>query len=160
MVEARLRAADVLYVAGGNHYHLADAFTSGGFAPLLRELLDEQVYVGESAGSMIFTPHLATGPSAMRDRDQLELLGLDAVTAPVELFDWYLKPHLGSPDSPERTDAWAAERAALLGVPAWFIDDDTALLVRDPDAGPDVVSEGRWLRFGAGGRPVEGGLAS
>ena len=119
--------------------------------PLFRELVETKVYVGESAGAMIFTPHLATGPGAMLDQTDMDSLGIDGVEPAVSLFDWYLKPHLGSPSFPERNDDWAAERARLLGVPAWFIDDDTALLIDDPLRDPDVISEGRWLRFGPGG---------
>ena len=35
--------------------------------------------------------------------------------------------------------------------PVWFLDDSTALVVRDPAVEPEVVSAGHWLRFGDGG---------
>jgi dipeptidase E len=34
--------------------------------------------------------------------------------------------------------------SARLGGPVYFIDDDTALLVRDPASAPDVISTGQW----------------
>jgi dipeptidase E len=151
LVEERLRAADVIYVGGGNHYYLAHTIRLRGLQPLFRESLETKVYVGESAGSMIFTPHLSMGAAAMLDQGDLHSLGIESVEPAVDLFDWYFKPHLGSPEFPERSDEWAVERARLLGVPAWFVDDDTALLIRDPSRDPEVISEGRWLRFGSGG---------
>ncbi|MFT4030298.1 MAG: Type 1 glutamine amidotransferase-like domain-containing protein [Protaetiibacter sp.] len=151
LVEDRLRSADVVYVGGGNHYWLAHTIAARGLKPLFGELLATKVYLGESAGSMIFTPLLTTGAAAMQDQAELDSLGIASVEPAVDLFDWYLKPHLGSPLFPARTDEWAAERHRLLGGPAWFIDDDTALLIRDPVDDPEVVTEGRWLRFGDSG---------
>lgn len=154
VVEGRLRDADVVYVHGGNHYFLAHSIQTRGLQPLFRKLVESKVYVGESAGSMIFTPHLSTGAAAIGDQTDMEFLGIESVEPAVDLFDWYFKPHLHSPVFEERTDDWAKEHARLLGVPSWFVDDDTALLVTDPSPEPTVVSEGSWLQFGAGGTPV------
>lgn len=143
MVVDRLRAADVIYVEGGNHYHLARSIARDGIATDLLELLESRVYVGASAGSMIFSRNLTTASAAqVGDLEDLHVLGADSIEPPIGLFDWYLKPHLGSPWFPERTDAWADEVAAAAEFPVWFIDDDTAIRVRGDQV--DVVSEGRW----------------
>jgi dipeptidase E len=33
----------------------------------------------------------------------------------------------------------------------WFLDDESALVLRDPAAEPVVVSAGQWRRFGPDG---------
>lgn len=154
IVETRLRSADVILGYGGSNLWLAHAWTSTGLAGILPELLDEKVYVGWSAGSMIFSRLQAAAVEAFDD-DELELFGLPATEPALALFDWFVMPHLGAPYFEDASDAWAARHAARLGGPSWFIDDDTALLVRDPASDPEVVSSGRWLRFDAAGNPVE-----
>ncbi|MGD6741492.1 Type 1 glutamine amidotransferase-like domain-containing protein [Streptomyces sp. BH106] len=143
LVLDRLLHADVIYVAGGNHYHLARSITGNGLADAFLEALESRVYVGFSAGSMIFSRHL-TGHSAdvIGDTADLHALGATTVEPPFGLFDWYLKPHLNSPDFPDRDDAWAERIAARADFPIYFIDDETAVLVRDGKV--DVISEGRW----------------
>ncbi|MHC5262653.1 Type 1 glutamine amidotransferase-like domain-containing protein [Streptomyces sp. UC4497] len=143
LVLDRLLHADVIYVAGGNHYHLARSITGNGLADAFLEALESRVYVGFSAGSMIFSRHL-TGHSAdvIGDTADLHALGATTVEPPFGLFDWYLKPHLNSPDFPDRDDAWAERIAARADFPIYFIDDETAVLVRDGKV--DVISEGGW----------------
>ncbi|MGX9891334.1 Type 1 glutamine amidotransferase-like domain-containing protein [Streptomyces sp. NPDC002276] len=143
LVFDRLLRADVVYVEGGNHYHLARSITGNGLADGFLKALENRVYVGVSAGSMIFSQNL-TGHSAdvIGDTADLRLLGATTVQPPFALFDWYLKPHLHSPDFPERDDAWADRITERADFPIYFIDDDTALRVRDGEV--DVVTEGRW----------------
>ncbi|WP_433222318.1 Type 1 glutamine amidotransferase-like domain-containing protein [Dactylosporangium sp. CS-047395] len=139
----RLARADVIYAGGGNHYHLARSITGNGLAAGLLELLERRVWVGMSAGSMMFSRHLHDGTAGIfDDAHDLHVLGAGTVEPPFGLFDWYLKPHLDSPDFPQRDDAWADRIAARAGFPIYFIDDDTALQV-DGDA-VDVLTEGRW----------------
>jgi dipeptidase E len=143
VVVERLRRADVLFAEGGNHYHLARSIAGNGLTEDLLALLEDRVWVGASAGSMIFSRHLSThSAEVIGDVADLRLLGVDAIEPPFGLLDWYLKPHLGSPDFPERDDAWADDLARRADFPIRFIDDDTAIRVRGDEV--DVVSEGRW----------------
>lgn len=143
MVLDRLRRADVIYVEGGNHYHLARSITGNGLAGGFREVLEGRVYVGVSAGSMIFSRNLTVhSAEVVEDTADLHMLGATTLEPPFGLFDWYLKPHLDSPDFPERDDAWADRIAARADFPIYFIDDQTAIRVRGDKV--DVVSEGRW----------------
>jgi dipeptidase E len=143
MVLDRLLHADVVYVEGGNHYHLARSITGNGLADGFLEALDGRVYVGTSAGSMIFSRNLtAHSADVIGDAADLHVLGARTVEPPFGLFDWYLKPHLYSPNFPERDDAWADRIVERADFPIYFIDDDTAVRVRDDKV--DVVSEGRW----------------
>ena len=150
LIETRLRAADVILGYGGSNIWLAHAWTATGLAPLLRELLDEKIYVGWSAGSMIFSRLHAAAVRALDD-DEPELFELTDVAAAVPLFDWFVLGHLGAEYFPHWTDDWAAEVAGRMGGPTWFLDDESALLVRDPDGEPEVVSSGHWVRFDASG---------
>lgn len=122
-------------------------------APVLRELLDEKVYIGLSAGSMIFSTLHAAVIEALDDRAEVEMLELDSVGPALPLFDWFVFPHLGAPYFPGATDEWAAQAAARLEGEAWFLDDASALLVRDPASAPEVVSDGHWLHFDAAAAP-------
>jgi dipeptidase E len=143
LVLDRLRHADVVYVEGGNHYHLARSITENGLADGFLEALESRVYVGVSAGSMIFSKRLdEDSAEVIGDVEDLHLLGAETLRPPFGLFDWYLKPHLYSPDFPERDDAWAEAIAAKADFPIYFIDDATAVRVDGDEL--DVLSEGRW----------------
>jgi dipeptidase E len=47
-IEARLRAADVVFCYGGTNHWLAHSWRASGLAPVLRDIVQEQVYVGMS----------------------------------------------------------------------------------------------------------------
>ncbi|HEY3869690.1 MAG TPA: Type 1 glutamine amidotransferase-like domain-containing protein [Actinocrinis sp.] len=143
MVLDRLLHADVVYVQGGNHYHLARSITGNGLTDGFLEALRDRVYVGVSAGSMIFSRHLDEhSADVIGDTADLHALGATALEPPFGLYDWYLKPHLYSPDFPERDDGWADRIAARADFPIYFIDDETALRVDGDDV--KVVSGGAW----------------
>jgi dipeptidase E len=143
MVLDRLRRADVVYVEGGNHYHLARSITGNDLAAGFREALESRVYVGVSAGSMIFSRNLTEhSAEVIGDTADLHVLGATTVEPPLGLVDWYLKPHLYSADFPERDDAWADRIVARADFPIYFIDDETAVRVSGDKL--DIVSEGRW----------------
>lgn len=146
----RLRAADVVYVHGGNQYNLAAAIERQGLADLFEEIRQTKVYVGLSAGSMIWSRHLAAGVAVFGDEGQVREVGLATATAPLPVFDWYLKPHLDGALDPERTEPWARARAAVADFPIWFLADSSALLVRGERGAESVelVGEGRGLLLG------------
>lgn len=154
-IESRLRSADVLFCYGGTNHWLAHAWRKSGLAPVLRELLDEKVYVGLSAGSMIFSRLHEAAVEALDDQAEVEMLQLESVGPALPLFDWFVLTHLGAPYFPHATDEWAQRTAARLGGPAWFLEDGSALLVRDPAEDPEVVSNGHWLRFDEHGALVD-----
>jgi dipeptidase E len=159
VVLGRLRHADVIYAEGGNHYHLANSIVANGLAAEMAEILESRVYVGVSAGSMIFSRRLSkrTG-DAFDEQDDLRILGEAEARSPIGLFDWYLKPHLNSLSFPSRTPAWYERAAARLDFPVYAIDDDSAVRVRGDQT--DVVSAGEWMLLNApggatGGRGVQ-----
>ncbi|CUS05706.1 Peptidase S51 dipeptidase E [Candidatus Promineifilum breve] len=130
-----LRQADVLLVNGGDPLYLNYWMRQSGVAGLLPSLA--AVYVGLSAGSMIMAPRIGqdfvgwTPPSGGD-----ETLGL---------VDFAMFPHLDHKDLPENTLANAEKWAAGLPLPAYALDDETAIKVVDGAA--EVISEGHWKLF-------------
>jgi dipeptidase E len=154
LLESRLRAADVVLGYGGSNIWLAHAWQATGLDRLLPELLEAKVYVGWSAGSLIFSHRHAAAADALDD-DEPEIFGVADVRPAIGLFDWFELCHLGASYFPHLTAEWAAERARRMACPLWVLDDDSALLIRDADAEPEVVSSGHWLRFDASGTLVD-----
>ena len=131
-----VRQADVLLVDGGDATYLCHWMRESGLADLLPALPDS-VWVGVSAGSMVMTPRIGEyfveWPAAPDDR----ALGV---------VDFSIFPHLDA--FPTNTMDHAQLWAAGLGVPAYVIDEQTAIAVVDGCV--EVVSEGEWHRLGPG----------
>jgi dipeptidase E len=131
-----VKQTDVLLVNGGDPLYLCYWMRQSGLADLLPSLR-ETVYVGLSAGSMVMAPNIGedfVGWKPPTGGDQT--LGL---------VDFALFPHLDHEDLPENTMADAVRWAAGLSVPAYAIDDQTAIKVVDGTV--EVVSEGHWRLF-------------
>ncbi len=128
---------DALLVEGGDPLYLCYWMRQSGLADLLPELSREMVYVGLSAGIMVMAPRI--GEDFVRWKPTTggdETLGV---------VGFSMFPHLDHEDMPENSMADAERWAAALGVPAYAIDDQTALVVLDGVV--EVVSEGHWKRF-------------
>ncbi|CCH74937.1 Peptidase family S51 [Nostocoides australiense Ben110] len=125
-----VRKADVLLVAGGETTYLCHWMRESGLADILHSLQDT-VWVGVSAGSMVLTPRIGEDfvgwPSAKDDR----ALGL---------VDFSIFPHLDV--FPENTLVEAERWAADIDGPAYALDDDSAIKVSGGQL--EVVSEGQW----------------
>jgi dipeptidase E len=61
------------------------------------------------------------------------------------LVDFTLLPHLDNPDIPDNSMADAERWAARIPIPAYAIDDQTAIQVAD--GAVKGVSEGHWKLF-------------
>ena len=61
------------------------------------------------------------------------------------LVDFSIFPHVDHEDMPRNSMASAERWAAGMTVPAYAIDDETAIKVTDGDV--EVVSEGHWRLF-------------
>jgi dipeptidase E len=132
-----VQETDALLVEGGDPLYLCYWMQQSGLADLLPELPREMVYVGLSAGSMVMAPSIGEDfvrwkPPAGGDKT----LGL---------VDFALFPHLDHPSLPDNSMANAEKWAAGMPVPAYLIDDQTAIQVVDGEV--SVVSEGHWKRF-------------
>ncbi len=130
-----VQEADVLLVNGGDPLYLCYWMRQSGLADLLPSL--RAVYVGLSAGSMVMAPRIGEDFVTWRPPT-----GSDDTLG---LVDFAMFPHLDHEDLPENTMADAERWAAAMPVPAYAIDDETAIKVVDGDV--EVVSEGHWKLF-------------
>lgn len=131
-----VQQADALLVAGGDPLYLAYWMRNSGLAALLPSLHDA-VYVGVSAGSMVMAPRIG--------EDFVQWKPPTGADETLGLVGFSIFPHLNHPDLPENTMADAERWAANIGLPAYAIDDDTAIQV--VDGAVEVVSEGHWRLF-------------
>jgi dipeptidase E len=132
-----VREADVLLVNGGDALYLCHWMRQSGFVDLMPSL-NETVWVGLSAGSMVMTPRIGEDFIASKP----PITGDDITLGVV---DFSIFPHVDNPDLPENTMASAEKWAAGIGGPAYAIDDETAITVVDGAA--EVISEGHWKFF-------------
>jgi dipeptidase E len=128
-----VQETDVLLASGGDALYLCHWMRKSGLADLLPSL-DDTVWVGLSAGSMVMTPRIGDAfvgwKSASGDDEALGIV------------DFSIFPHLDNEDLPWNTMANAERWAGGLSGPAYAIDDETAIRVVDDSV--DVVSEGHW----------------
>jgi dipeptidase E len=132
-----VRETDVLLVNGGDPLFLSYWLRQSGLADLL-PTLEQTIWVGLSAGSMVMTPRIG-----------MDFVGWKPPTGggdeTLGLVDFSIFPHVDHPDLPWNTMARAEGWAAEIGGPAYAIDDQTA--IRWVDGTVDVVSEGHWQQF-------------
>jgi dipeptidase E len=131
-----VRETDVLLVGGGDALYLGYWMRNSGLADLLPSL-SKTVYVGLSGGSMVMAPVIGDefvrwNPPTGGDR----ALGV---------VDFAMFPHLDNEDLPHNSMAHAERWATGLTVPAYAIDDETA--IKWTDSTIEVVSEGHWRLF-------------
>jgi dipeptidase E len=132
----KVQETDALLVGGGDSLYLCYWMRQSGLVDLFTSLR-EVVYVGLSGGSMVMTPNIGEDfvrwtPPTGGDR----ALGI---------VDFSIFPHVDHVDMPDNSMAEAERWAAGLSVPAYAIDDQTAIKVAE--GAVDVVSEGHWKRF-------------
>jgi dipeptidase E len=130
-----VQETDVLLVNGGDPLYLCYWMRQSGLADLLASL--RAVYVGLSAGSLVMAPNI--GEDFVRWKPPT---GGDQTLG---LVEFSMFPHLDHPALPENTMADAERWAAGMTVPAYAIDDETAIRVTDGTV--EVVSEGHWKLF-------------
>jgi dipeptidase E len=130
-----VQETDVLLVNGGDPLYLCYWMRQSGLADLLPSL--RAVYVGLSAGSMVMAPNIGE-----------DFVGWTPPTGGDEtlgMVGFAMFPHLDHEDLPDNSIADAERWAAGMPVPAYAIDDQTAVKVVDGTV--EVVSEGHWQHF-------------
>jgi dipeptidase E len=131
--------ADIVLVNGGDPMYLYYWIRESGLEEMLPSLLENMVWMGLSAGSLVMAPNVGT----------------DFVSWPIPgggdetlgIVDFAICPHLDHPNMPENTMADAEEWASRMTIPCYAIDDATA--IRVVDGVVDVISEGHWKLFNA-----------
>ena len=126
---------DALLVWGGSPLYLCYWMRQSALADLLPSLRPETVYVGTSGGAMVATPDF--GGETYDDSEPLT-----GSARALGLVDFSVFPHLEREDMPDTSLANIERWAAGIRVPAYAIDDQTAIKVVDGTV--EVVSEGHW----------------
>ncbi len=126
----------VLLVNGGDALYLCHWMRQSGLADLMPSL-QNTVWVGLSAGSMVMTPRI--GGDFVQWRPPT---GDDTTLG---IVDFSICPHLAQDGMPGNSMAEAERWAAEIPGPAYAIDDETAIKVVDGTV--EVVSEGHWKLF-------------
>jgi dipeptidase E len=128
-----VRETDVLLVNGGDALYLCHWIRESGLADLLPSL-DETVWVGVSAGSMVMTPRIG--------QDFVQWTPPSGDDSTLGVVDFFICPHVNGEGMPGNTMAEAETWAAEIPGPKYVMDDETAIKVTDGTV--EVISEGQW----------------
>lgn len=153
-----LERTDALLVWGGDPLYLSYWMRQSGLTEHL-PILQNLVYVGVSAGSMIAAPVFAESYrkpyQGTGDPLTLEEMVFDAAEGEVSMnfitakgagfTDFAILPHANHKDRPDASFASARKWTAKLPVEIYAIDDQTA--IRVANGAVEVISEGRWEVF-------------
>lgn len=136
----RLQEAEVLFLGGGNTFHLMYWVQKSGLLEELPNLLKTRVYAGISAGSCI------AGPTIFNAAQNLfgETYEID-VKEGLGLVDFQVIPHLNSPYFEKIREENLQHASKDLVEPVYALDDNSA--IKFVDGKIEVVSEGKYLTF-------------
>ena len=136
----RLQQAEILFLGGGNTFHLMYWVKKSGLQDELPALLTSRVYAGISAGSCIAGPTIYNSvQNLFGEKNELELKdGLGLVN--IQII-----PHLNSPYFEKIREENIQEASKDLKEPVYALDDNSALVVVDQQI--EVVSEGKFVAY-------------
>ena len=139
--QPRFESADILFFGGGNLHYLMECVKKAGLDKLLPKWLDNKIYVGLSAGSMLVGKWWSCKiDSQLYDEpagpDRYYCLGL---------VDFFIIPHLNSNEFPKVRIENLKKTLAEIDKPIYAFDDNSAVVVNN--AKIKVVSEGIWEKI-------------
>jgi len=137
----RCREADVLWFNGGNTYYLLDWIRRSGMSTELRPLLQDKIYAGVSAGSMVAGPSVESNTSIFPEEDDHKTDDLEGL----KLVPFAVIPHLNSPNFPHARTKTIEKFANSVSYPVYALDDQSALV--SIDGSIDLVSEGEYRAY-------------
>lgn len=131
---------DVLFFEGGNTYHLMRWLDRTGLSKTLSDLLQDKVYVGVSAGSMVTNPDLVLKLNQqIYEEDMLETEQMRGLN----LVDFYFLPHLNSEWFGKMKRENIEKVGSEIDKTIYALDDQSALKIIDGNI--EVISEGEWF---------------
>ena len=139
----RLEKANILLFGGGNTYHLSYFINKSGLKEILPKLLEEKVYVGISAGSIIATHSLVF--SNQEKKEFAESIGESPGDEGLGFVKFHIRPHLNNPKFPHAILDAVESKAKNFTETVYAIDDQTAIKVDGKTI--TVISEGEWKKF-------------
>lgn len=131
-IERRLADKDVIFVVGGNTAYLKTIFDKTGFSKILPKLLEEKIYVGSSAGSMI-VGHCPTKETLLKtsgDDDDY------SVTSYLDLIPLEIIPHIHGKFSLPAADSQILPESTMQPNPVFGISDNAAVVVEEDEIYP------------------------
>ena len=136
----RIQEANVLFLGGGNTFHLMHWVEKSGLKDLLPEFLKTKVYAGISAGSCI------AGPTIYNSVQNLfgEKYNLK-IEKGLGLVDFQFIPHLNSKWFPKINEDNLEIASKELKEPVYACDDNSAVIVNENNT--NIVSEGKWKKY-------------
>jgi dipeptidase E len=135
----RLEKADVLYFEGGNPFYLMEQMQKANFIELMNTNLADKVYVGCSAGSTILGQIIIK-----RIKEEPGYKIGDGFS----LVDFNIRPHYLDPEKANITEELIQKIAQEHEKTIYAIDDETGIAVEDGNM--EIISEGKWKKFGNG----------
>lgn len=136
----RLQEAEVLFLGGGNTFHLMHWVKRSGLQDELPSLLKTRIYAGISAGSCIAGPTISNSvQNLFGEKYDLEIKG------GLGLVNFQFIPHLNSPHFDKIREENIRAAARDITEPVYALDDNSALKIVDGKI--KVVSEGKYLAF-------------
>ena len=136
----RLQEAKVLFLGGGNTFHLMHCVKQSDLQNELPELLKSRIYAGISAGSCIAGPTIYNSvQNLFGEKYELE------IKEGLGLVSFQFIPHLNSPYFDKIREENLQVASKDLKEPVYALDDNSALKIVDNKV--EVVSEGKYLTF-------------
>ena len=130
----RMAQADVIYLVGGNTFHLLHQARTTGFGDWLTEHLDDKVYVGGSASSILVTPNIGIASLGFGDENLPQLTDLNGLN----WVGFEIAPHVPNSGTYEEVAAYAA----TVKHKVYALDDFSAIKVDGQEIA--VVGTGTW----------------
>lgn len=127
--------ADVFYIEGGNTFYLLDKLRAAGLDMSLPRIIQNKMYVGVSAGSIVATPTIAITDD-VNEVGMTELAGMGVV-------EFEVRPHATDSQSLENIEQYVQENDTTV----YAFDDHCAVLVREDVV--TVVGDGFHKKFSA-----------
>lgn len=109
-----ISSVDVIYVCGGNTFHLMEMTLESGFDKVLQNVLDEKIYIGQSAGSVL----LGNSIALKSNPPKTDLTNFDGL----KLVNFTIVPHWGRAD---------AKKDKLALFEKMYDLDDNVVLLKD-----------------------------
>lgn len=134
--ETRLKNVDIVMVGGGNTFHLMYWVEKLG----LKELINDKVYIGVSAGSCIAGPTIYNSVQNLFEEknEYNQKIGLG-------LVNFQFIPHLNSEYFAKIRKEYLDIAAKQITEPIYALDDQSAIVI--DGAKLEVITEGEYLTF-------------
>ena len=134
--QTRLDSCDILWLSGGNTFHLLDQVRKTGFDVWLKDNIDKKVYVGGSASTILMTPSIAVAAIPPGDENYLNLQDLTGLG----FVNFEIEPHCDQHRF-KQVEEYSKTRPNAV----YALDDLSALKIVDDTV--EVISGGSWRYY-------------